>query len=63
MNYPIILARNLTKNPQNRGIGVFVLGKSNRGEGVGGDGVGRKGRVIEESAKGKSHRREGEREP
>ena len=34
---------------QNREIGVFVLGKSNRGEGVGRDGVGRKGAVISET--------------
>ena len=34
-------------------IGVFVLGKSNRGEGVG-----RKGRVIEERAKGSRNLRD-----
>ena len=38
---------------QNRGIGVFVLGKSNRGESVG-----RKGRVIEERTKGRRNLRD-----
>ena len=38
---------------QNRGIGVFVLGKSNRREGVK-----RKGRVIEERAKGSRNLRD-----
>lgn len=38
---------------QNRGIGFFVLGKSNRREGVG-----RKGRVIAERAKGSRNLRD-----